>query len=192
MYMKYRTSKLVNGLIKITAGGLVVGAGVISPNIIQLLKPFIKNADNKALDFELKRLIRHMKRLNLIVLEKHNDGSSYVKLTKKGTDRLKEVEIEEITIDPPKKWDGLWRIVSFDIKQEKKNERYEFLAQLHRLGFVRAYQSMWVYPFPSTKEIMTIAKLIGIDGEVMVIEGKLTEDRHLDMLKTFKSVIKNI
>jgi len=190
--MKYQTSKIVNGLIKITASGLVIGAGVISPNIIQLLEPFIDKNDNKALDFELKRLMRHMRRLDLIVLEPHTDGSSYIKLTKKGVTRLKEVEIEDIVINPPKKWDGLWRIVSFDIRQEKKNERYEFLTQLHRLGFVRAYQSMWVHPFPSTIEIMKIAKTIGIEKEVMVIEGKLTEDRHMSMLKLFKSVIRDI
>lgn len=192
MYMKYQTSELVNGLIKITAGGLVIGAGIVSPNIVKLLDPFVTTSDRKALDFELKRLIRHMKRLDLIILEDHEDGSSYVKLTKKGESRLREVNIEDVVITAPNKWDGLWRIVSFDIKQEKKNERYEFLAQLHRLGFVRAYQSMWVHPFPSTQEIMAIAKMVGIEREVMVIEGKLTEDRHLDMLKVFKSVVRDI
>lgn len=190
--MKYRTAKAVNGLLKISAGGLVIGASTIAPNIIQLLDSYVDKKDKKALDFELKRLIRHMKRLDLINLDVHGDKSTYIKPTKKGLVRLKEAEIEEIEIRPPKKWDGLWRIVSFDIKQEKKKERYEFLSQLHRLGFVRAYQSMWIFPFPSTFEIMSIAKIIGIDKEVMVIEGKLTEDRHVDMLKKFKTIIRNI
>lgn len=181
-----RTRMLVGALLKVFSLGLVVGVGVIAPNAIQIIEKAIGSKDKDKVDKEYNRLINHMKRLDLIDIDRLGDTDTRVNITKKGEQRLKDVYVEDIMIKIPKVWDGMWRIVSFDIPREKKDERYEFLAQLHRLGFVKSLQSMWVYPFPCTEEIHALAKLIGVDKNIMVLEAKTTQDQHKTLLKHFK------
>lgn len=181
-----RTRVLVGGLLKVFSVGLVIGVGVLAPNALQLLEKAIGSRDRVEIDKEYKRLVDHMRRLNLISIDHLEDSEILVSLTKKGEQRLKDVYIEDIVIKTPKQWDGMWRVVSFDIPRIKKDERNEFLAQLHRLGFVKSLQSMWVYPYPCTEEIYALAKLIGVEKNIMVLEAKTTEDQHKTLLKLFK------
>ena len=173
----YSTTSKVNTLLKFFAGGAVLSVGFVAPNAVQLLdtKYFKSKKSNSAAETEeYKRLLRHMKRLKLINIEKLADGKSYVTLTDAGVDRLKEASLEDIEIPPAKSWDGKWRIVSFDIPAAQRHERYTFLHHLHRLGFVRSLQSMWVYPFECAKEVHELAVACGVSKHVLIITGELT------------------
>ncbi|MEK7471705.1 MAG: hypothetical protein AAB624_00480 [Patescibacteria group bacterium] len=184
-----QTRQLVSGLLKVFSIGVVVGVGVVAPNALQVIEKYLLTGDRKRTGPEYKRLLRHMKRLNLISIDHLADDSVYVSLTRKGKQRLQDVYLEDVIIKTPKKWDGLWRVVSFDIPSEKRDERNEFLIQLRRLGFIRSLQSMWVYPFPCTEEVYAISKIIGIDKMVMVLEAKTTEDQHKKLLKSFQKIL---
>ena len=184
-----QTRQLVGGLLKVFSFGVVLGVGVVAPNAIQVIDKYLLTNDRKKIDPEYKRLLRHMKRLDLISIDHLADGSTYISITKKGAQRLQDVYLEDITINTPKKWDGRWRIVSFDIPSDKRDERNEFLTQLRRLGFIRSLHSMWVYPFPCTEEIYAISKIIGIDKMVMILEATTTQDQHKKLLKSFQKIL---
>lgn len=52
-----------------------------------------------------------------------------------------------------KKWDGKWRIVIFDIPEEKKNMRDHFRKKLGELGFRFLQESVWISPYNIADEI---------------------------------------
>jgi len=183
----YKTRQLVGGLLKIFELGVVVGVGSIAPNTVQLIDKYLDKKSSS--DKEYKRLINHMKRLGLISIDSLSNENTYVSLTDKGKQRLRDVYMEDVMIAEPKTWDGLWRVVSFDIPRDKRNERYEFLEQLRRLGFVRSLQSMWVFPYPCTEQIYAIATLIGIEKNMMIFEAKTTEDIHKKLIRNFKRTL---
>ena len=131
-----------------------------------------------------------MSRIGLIKREKLSDGNSYLILTAKGKKRLNSVILETIIIATPKKWDGRWRIVSFDIPRAMRRSRYELLRELHRLGFQKLQQSMWVHPFPCRNEVNQLAANLGLTESVIYLEAIL-EDEDTKHLKTqFSGILK--
>ncbi len=77
----------------------------------------------------------------------------YLELTPKGLEKLKKITIDELKITPPKKWDKKWRIVIFDIPDDKKVARNILREKLENLGFLPLQESVFIYPFESKKEI---------------------------------------
>jgi|SRR3989338_3314724 len=47
----------------------------------------------------------------------------------------------------PKKWDKKWRILIFDIREERKTLRNKVRTTLIAIGFKRLQDSVWVYPY---------------------------------------------
>jgi DNA-binding transcriptional regulator PaaX len=45
-------------------------------------------------------------------------------------------------------WDGVWRLVAFDIPEEHRKHRDALRSVLHRAGCIKIQQSIYVYPHP--------------------------------------------
>lgn len=93
-----------------------------------------------------------------------------IQLSVKGIHRLQQTEIEELHIETPERWDHKWRLVLFDIPSPRKHERYLFVSQLKRLGFVMARQSTWFYPYPCFDTVDRIVKFCGLSTFVTYAE----------------------
>jgi DNA-binding transcriptional regulator PaaX len=85
----------------------------------------------------------------------------YIYLTEKGKARAGWLQINDLKIKRPKKWDGKWRIVIFDISQLKKFYREAFRGKLKELGFYPLQKSVWVYPFDCQAEIELLREFFG-------------------------------
>jgi len=79
-------------------------------------------------------------------------------LTKKGYLEILKYQTQE---NHPK-WDSKWRVVIFDIPEEKRNYR-DFLRNLLRwLGFKELQKSVWAFPYDARdkiKELLKVQKL---------------------------------
>jgi len=107
-------------------------------------------------------------------------GFKYLELTTKGKDQLGRYELGEITIKQPKRWDGKYRVIIFDIKERRRKTRDEIRLWLIELGFVRIQQSVWAYPH-ECQEVITLLKThygIGKDLLYLVVET-IENDRWL-------------
>ncbi len=91
----------------------------------------------------------------------------YISLTEKGKIKAGWMQIDELKIKRPKKWDGKWRLVIFDISQLKKIYREAFRGKLKELGFYPLQKSVWVYPFDCTPEIELLRDFFGLSKEEM-------------------------
>lgn len=119
-------------------------------------------------DSNIRERISYLKKWGFI--EDFVEGKErHFEITSKGIDRVKKIHERELTITRPDHWDGKWRLVIFDIPNEKKNKRDVFRKKLLRLEFEKVQESIYVYPFECAKEILTIIKSLGIDFEVLLL-----------------------
>jgi len=128
-----------------------------------------------------------LKRSRLIIMQEKADGTFLVKLTEKGKRKTKEIQLENLTIPKQKKWDGIWRIVIFDISVKKKIAREAFRNKIKELGFYQLQKSVWVIPYPCEQEIEFVVELFGLYSSVTMVEAqRIKHDvnlkKHFDLL----------
>lgn len=80
------------------------------------------------------------------------------------------MQIDDLKIANPKKWDKKWRLVIFDIAQMKKIYREAFRGKLKELGFRSLQKSVWIHPFECRPEVELLKDFFGLsDNEMKLI-----------------------
>jgi len=93
-----------------------------------------------------QKIYRNLTRQILVHIAKETAISYRVTITPAGAYRLTKASLDEIVIPSMDKWDGKWRLVSYDLPSSKKSERYELTRHLNRMGFLLLHKSLWVHP----------------------------------------------
>lgn len=152
---------------------LVVGAGAIG-NVMQLFKD-PKRYSKK----QISSAIDSIKRQKLIEYVCDRNGQTIVKITRKGQTRLRAFAIDLIEIKKPKKWDGKWRLVMFDIPMRFTKGREALRRHLKELDFYQFQKSAWIYPYPCEDEIIFIADFFSLGKyvKILTVETVLREDK---------------
>jgi DNA-binding transcriptional regulator PaaX len=122
----------------------------------------------------------NLKRRGLIKIEQRR-GQIYISLTEEGKKRAGRFQIDALKIKRPKKWDGKWRIVIFDISQLKKIHREAFRGKLKQLGFYPLQKSVWVHAFDCQAEVELLREFFGLtEKEIrLIIAEKIENDQEL-------------
>jgi phenylacetic acid degradation operon negative regulatory protein len=89
-----------------------------------------------------------------------------LKLTDKGKEQAVLVSLEEQEDD----WDGIYRLVSFDIPEKRRVVRDLLRMKLKQWNFVGKQKSLWISKKNCTKALRKYIKQVGIENWVMVIE----------------------
>lgn len=110
----------------------------------------------------------------------------YISLTETGKKKASWLQIDDLKIQKPKKWDRKWRLVIFDISQLKKIYREAFRGKLKELGFLPLQKSVWIIPFDCRDEIDLLKDFLGLtnDEVKLIIADDIGEDGYFK--KTFK------
>ncbi len=136
--------------------------------------------DRKKLSQALKRLRLN----NLLAFEKQNDGKEKVYLTLTGKTRVLRYRLNNLIIKMPRRWDKKWRIVLFDIPEEKREIRDALRQKLKNLGFLEFQKSVFIFPYPCEDEINFIINFFDIHNHVYYLEAPISSD--FDFRKRFK------
>ena len=153
--------------------GTVAAAGILSvallaPNALRMLKVFgINSAGRKKeiITASRKRLVAQG------LLEYTPNG--FLKLTKQGERKLRELELHDYKFKKPKHWDKKWRVLIFDIKEERRPLRTKIRRTLTAIGFVRLQDSVWVYPY-DCEDLITLLKAdfkVGKDLLYLIVDS---------------------
>ncbi len=134
----------------------------------------------KVSDIVLARSMAGLNKNKIVILKKEK-GKFVVKLTEKGRKVVREIQFDNLKIDKPKKWDGKWRIVIFDIPENKRRRMRDAMRQkLQNIGFYQFQKSVWVYPYPCEKEIQLLCEVFGVSPFVNIItSGEIYNDDNL-------------
>ncbi|MDP4001329.1 MAG: hypothetical protein Q8P83_03750 [bacterium] len=106
--------------------------------------------------YEFHRTVKRLEKKGYIALTKTEKGW-VVKLLKKGKLYASQIEFEKLTLPRPKKWDGKWRLFSFDIPEEFRNARNMMRRKIKALGCYNIQRSLFVYPYDCMKELQQVA-----------------------------------
>ena len=115
-----------------------------APNAVQLFKYFKpKNARERE---RIKKSLTRLEKQGLIKQRGAMDG--YFVLTAEGKAKAMRYKIEETKIQKQKRWDRKWRLVMFDVPEEKESATSDkFRTQKNRLctlSKIRIYHSVSV------------------------------------------------
>lgn len=107
-------------------------------------------------------------------------ASGFVSLTRKGEAALRQFELHEYKLQKPARWDEMWRLLIFDIREERKGLRDKVRRTLIAIGFVRLQYSVWAYPY-DCEDLVTLLKAdFRVGKEVLyLIVDKIENDRWL-------------
>ena len=102
------------------------------------------------------------------------DGSIKLVLTKRGERQARRLSIlgSSIKFKKPKKWDGKWRIVLFDIPEKDRNFRNILREHLRNLKFYKLQYSVFVSPNPFEKQILELVGIYSAQPYVRVITAE--------------------
>ena len=84
---------------------------------------------------QLRRSIGSLYKSSLVSQKENRDGSVTIVLTKKGKAVALRYKLEEMKVATPKRWDGKWRMVMFDVPEKFKKARDVFRFHLKKLNW---------------------------------------------------------
>lgn len=135
-------------ILLVLAGATLLTVAAVAPGVIYALNRF--GIDKKLLTrkkyYINDSLDRLIKKDFVIIIEK--DGKKFAQLTEEGKKSLFRIQAKVLANKVPKKWDGKYRVVIFDIKENERFVRDEIRFTLLQCGFIKLQNSVWIYPYP--------------------------------------------
>jgi len=170
--MSYSKGEIAKNILLGIAGVGAVALVVALPGIAMISLLFPKE-DSRA-KFRVDRSLKSLEK-NKYVRRYKKNGEDVIEITKKGKRRILQYKFEDMKIGKPKKWDGLWRIVIFDIPEKKRNARIALNMKLKELEFYPLQKSVFVLPYECRSEIEFIGEFFGIKSGILYIEARNIE-----------------
>ena len=167
-----RKTKLQNAILSSLELAGVLTLTMLAPNALQLLK---KRYDPRSLNSVRNAATRLVKK-GLIVFE-NRAGKRVMRITDKGRYELHGMNLG---VEKPKRWDGKWRLVIFDIAEPRKHLRNLLRSTLDQIGFKRLQDSVWIYPYDCEDLIVLLKANFGLGKEVLyVIADSIERDQEI-------------
>ncbi|PIU99636.1 MAG: hypothetical protein CO056_02315 [Candidatus Tagabacteria bacterium CG_4_9_14_0_2_um_filter_41_11] len=130
----------------------------------------------------LRRLVREFYRDRLVDFQEEKDGQIKVIITEEGKKKILRYKIDEMKINIPSRWDGIWRLVMFDIPEKKRFVRDALRNKLRELDFKELQKSVFIFPYRCENEVDFIVEVFDIRSYVRYAEVKnITNEAELKL-----------
>lgn len=170
-----RRDKIQKAILQSVAAVGVLSVALLAPNALQMLKVFgykPHRRQRESISRSRERLIEQG------CLTRNERG--FLKLTQKGEAKLRALEKYNFKLPRPKRWDGKWRVLIFDIPDKRMGLRDKVRNTLQSIGFQKLQKSVWVYPY-DCEDLITLLKAdfkIGKDILYLIVNS-IENDRPL-------------
>ncbi len=173
-----REKALTVGQAILCVAGLTafVAFAAVVPGTLRVLKSF--GFDKKVLkrrEYYIQESLERLISKGLIAVVVRNN-SKHLKLTPEGKRTLFKIQARGLLKEKPKKWDGKYRVVIFDIKESLKFVRDDLRHILLELGFVKLQNSVWVYPYSCEGVINLLRTHLEIENDLIYMTVDSIED----------------
>jgi len=132
----------------------------------------------------LREAIKNLYKSKMIDYRESSDGTVNLVLAEGGKDRILKYNLDKIEIKKPPQWDKLWRLVIFDIPEDKNMGRKALGAKLKELGFYPMQKSVFIHPYECKNEIDFITEMFELAPFVRFLRVK-DVDIELDLKNKF-------
>ena len=170
-YFRKPKSVIAVDIVKWLAVAGAVSIAATSPyfalNILKRLSHGRKYEQKKVCD-----AFYRLKKQGCINIQQKNH-QIHISLTAEGKKKAGRFQIDSLEIKKQKKWDGMWRLVIFDIPQLKNVQRNAFRGKLIELGFMPLQKSIWICPYQCDDEIGLLRDFFGLgEKEIRLIAAQ--------------------
>jgi hypothetical protein len=157
-------NKVGENILLLLMGGVALGCSYtpgMQSRVFKAVSKEWKRINGK----ELKEGIDYLYRLKYIDKKGAGYDIGELELTQKG--RLKSLDCRLNNIKNKKeKWDGKWRMVSFDIPEKYRQGRDALRDKLKSIGFRELQKSVLVAPYNCREEMMLLIELFKLEKYV--------------------------
>lgn len=163
-------------MLSVLAAMGIVGVILAFPPAIGGIAALIRLGSRDYSRWGIRRTLKRLKKQRYISVTEDDEGNVTVKITKHGITRALSYKLESMKLQKPKKWDGKWRVVAFDIPEKYKGLRDIFRMRLGQLGLYQLQESVYVSPYPCFDEVEFLRELYGVSFTVRYIVADRIED----------------
>jgi len=104
------------------------------------------------------------------IKKERKKGEVYIKLVSKAGGFFNEkIYLKDLA---KRQWDGLWRLVIFDIREVERRARDSLRKKLKKLGFAMWQESVYISPHPLVDEVNEYLKTHNLFPKVTSLEAK--------------------
>ncbi|MEX2013766.1 MAG: hypothetical protein WD896_00225 [Parcubacteria group bacterium] len=152
----------------------VLSVALVAPNVVKAMYKLGLIPNQRQKEYISSSASKLVKRGLLFY-----DGKRY-KMTPEGENLLRKWHFADFKWHRPRKWDKRWRVIIFDIPENKKKVREQVRYLFNQAGIRRLQDSVWVYPY-DCEDIITLLKTdFGIGKNLLyLIVEELENDKHL-------------
>lgn len=162
--------KVMRPLLALLAIGGVVTIAAVAPNVFAAVgkigrrRLFMNEKD-------FRRCRYYFSRRNLAQFTGVGE-TTRMRITEKGKRQVFRSAFDQMRLEKKQQWDGIWRIVIFDIPDKHKGEREGFRNQLRRFGMHCMQESVFVAPYPCEREVELLIYAFSLSPYVRVIRTR--------------------
>lgn len=146
------------------AGFLAIA--LVAPNVIGAMEKLGLTPKGRQREY-INGARQKLKREGFLVEE-----NGFLRLSATGEKKLQRISPRMIAAKP-RKWDQKWRVLIFDIPERRRAVRDKIRSHLRLSGFVRAQDSVWIYPYPC-EEFVALLKAdcrVGKDMLYLIVDS---------------------
>jgi len=173
----YNRGELAKEILIMISIGIIIPLSLAVPNLPLIIKPLLKALPKNKKKPTVKNIIKsitYLKNQRLVDFKEKN-GEQILTLSEEGKKRILKFNIEKLEIKKPRKWDGFWRVIIFDIPERQRQGRDVLRSFLQRLGFYQLQKSCFVHPFECKDEVDFLTEIYNISHHVNFITAKHIE-----------------
>lgn len=135
----------------------------------------------------LREAIKKLYLSKIIDYRENDDGTVKLVLTEAGRKRALVYNLDKIEIKKPLRWDGLWRVVAFDVPEDKKRGRMALALKLKEIGFYPMQKSVFIHPYECKDEVDFIVEIFDLEPYVRFLRVK-DIDIEFDLKNKFRLI----
>ncbi|HWQ60060.1 MAG TPA: hypothetical protein VN420_02840 [Candidatus Fimivivens sp.] len=166
----YKFGPVQQKTLLLLLGGITLGSQRSSKRYYRLLRELRKEW-NRIDQRSVTRSLRRLSEQKLVMEKRLPDGTVRLVLTKEGKRQARFLDLygQSIRLKKPKKWDGKWRVIVFDIPEESRVFRNILRHHLREMEFYQLQKSVFVSPFPYEKLLLELVDLYGAGSYVRIM-----------------------
>lgn len=166
-------------LLRTIATAGLLSVALLAPNALQVLKMFDKGKSRRMNPkYLFGSAFEKLLMKGMVTIENTAHGK-FVRLTEKGKFAL-ESKISRAPTNKPRRWDKRWRVVIYDIREQRKSLRLKLKDVLRAYGFYRLQDSVWVYPYDCEDLLILLKANYKIGNEVLyLVVERVENDKRL-------------
>lgn len=178
----YTKGELTKDILKgLAIGGMIVAVFAM-PGLAQVLTMF--GADNAKDRYRVRRTMQELANKKMIRIYR-KEGKDVVEITEKGKKKILGYKFDDIRLERPKKWDGYWRIVIFDIPEKHRVARSALSRKLKEIELYQLQKSVYLCPFNCKDEVDFIGEFFGVRKYIRFLIVKELDVKDEDYFKQY-------